>query len=673
MFLNVAFYYGFQWTLYNLATGELSEVQNVAGSIRLTSNQIQPRIRNLFAKMTKNKPIEEIVAKNWTEKALFSSSVSRGLLEQFRDIHNEAEVDAETIMWLLLCGDCFRKIGFDPTTGDINYFEQKIEEIAPDMDATQLEGAGLFNAGDRGAYFVGDVFDEVVPPFEVFAPEYARANYAPEELMHVKLMPLQHVKDKWGRRASKITPTSTSRIDISNKFQQRLLGMANPDVGTSIALAKALNEASAELVYVYELWKKPSRRYPTGRLTIAAGPGQEGVLFDAANPYYEAMNKVRPLRDMGGIPLIKFAAIEAPGRYWNISPVEAMRPLQVEYNKTITDMVQNRATVGRNKILAPKTASIDKYEVANIHGQILEYTGIKEPKIFPAVPLPVQVERETERNRQDLDTTSGSHEVSRAQVPTGVKSGIAINYLLEQDDTTLGPIIQNYERAKRRVAMLKLAFAKEFYDEVRILENSNVDSLIEVLEFTGSDIETNVRVVPGSAMPQSKAALQAIYLDLYDRGALVDNNGQPDPEQLFALLKNVMPIERLAEESTLDRARARKENLLLSKGMQILPQHWEDHWIHIGEHNKFRKSERFYNASPMVKYSFDMHVQFHIDMLAPPVESPVTGMLQAEQAGQESGNKRETARKSPSFAGQGSMGALNNPPSNRGGTIAGGR
>jgi len=670
-FLNIAFYYGFQWTVYNIATGELSEISNSAGSIRITSNQVQPRIRNLHAKMTKNRPIEDVVPTGWTSKALHSASMTRKLLSRFREIHNEDEMDSQTINWVLTGGDCFRKVGFDPDEGTsktidkIDEFKELYQEAGPEADMqgglTPPEDLG-FNATPEGGveYKLGEVFDDLVTPFEAYVPEYATGMKDTREFMQVKIFPIDFVKERWGRKAANVSPSTN--MYMANQFSLRLMGMANPEIGNSAAISRALAHNKQELCYVYELWKKPHKGHPEGSVTICAGDGFT-VLYKNKNPYYKAFNAVEPLRQFGGLPFVRFNCIFAPGRFWSISPVEPMRPLQAEYNKTISDVVQNRATVGRNKIIFPKTANIDEEEIANIHGQILQYSGIKEPTILPAVALPVQVERETERNRQDMDTVSGSHEVSRAEVPSGVKSGIAINYLLEQDDTTIAPVIRDYEKSKRYMAMMKIAIAKQFYSEERMIESTDIADALTVQNFVGADLTTNIRIVPGSALPQSRAALQATYLDLFERNAILDEYGQPDTKKLFELLSNTMPVEAFSEEHQLDRMRARRENILLAKGQEIIPQHYEDHKIHLSEHNKFRKTEEFYQLHPVIRGKFDEHVRITVDFMAPPVSIMPEGGMDGKGGNGQTG---KPSRKSPSFMGQGSMGALNNPPSNRG-------
>ena len=670
-FLNVAFYYGFQWTIYNLSTGELSEITNSAGNIRITSNQIQPRVRNLHAKMTKNKPIVDVIPNGWTSRSLHAASLTRKLLGYFREIHDEETQDSKTSNWLLTAGDCFRKIGFDPDEGGIGSFKSQKDFIETFRETAQAGSMptdlGFTPNEETGGvdYQLGEVFDDIVTPFEVLFPEYATCMGDTQELLHVKILPVDVIRQRWGSKANDLK--ASSNLHMANQFSLRLMGMANPEVGGATAITRALSHHKTDMAYVYELWKKPSKKHKKGRLIIATGDTWLR-LYDEDNPYYDALSSVKPLKKYGGIPFVRFGCIFAPGRFWSISPVEPMRPLQAEYNKSISDIVQNRATVGRNKIIVSKTANIDEEEIANLHGQVLSYSGIKEPTILPAVPLPQQVERETERNRQDMDTVSGSHEVSRAEVPSGVKSGIAINYLLEQDDTTVSPVIRRYECSKRDVGMMKIAIAKQFYTEQRIIEATDVTDAITVMHFTGSDLITNIRIVPGSALPQSRAALQATYLDLFERNAIIDDYGRPDTKKLFELLSNTMPVEAFTAEQQLDLARARRENIMLSRGEQIVPAHYEDHKVHLSEHNKYRKQEEFYQIHPMIRQMFDMHVKIHVDFLAPPVRVASAEGEMGEMPGGGGGKGNGTpSRKSPSFMGQGSMGALNNPPSNKGG------
>jgi len=664
-FLNLAFYYGFQWTVYNIVTAELAEIDNPAGTIRITSNQIQPRIRNLHAKMTKNRPIIEVTCNSYKDDAIFAANVSRKLLDQFREDHSEDEKDSETINWLLIAGNCYRKIGFDPTEGQSLALEMEkyynyatVDEETGQPEENEGWQANLESLMQRSDISMGDIFDEVIPPFEILLPEWVTSPVMvnTQEIMHVKLMPVSDIKMKWGKKAAKISPMKD--ITISSQFQRRLLGMASPEISGSYGISEALLK-DEDVTYVFELWKKPNKKYPRGLVTIVAGSGPDSVLFADDNPYLETLESVG---FKGGLPFIQYRGIQAPGRAWDISPVEGMRPLQVEYNKCISDIVQNRATIGRNKLVAPRTANIDEEEIANIHGQFLQYSGIMPPQVVPAVPLPQQVDREIERNRLDMDTISGSHEVSRAEVPSGVKSGIAINYLLEQDDTTLAPIIGSYEISKKQLARAKLALAKQFFTEPRFLREINSDDPEEIASFTGSDITTTIRLVTGSALPKSRAALQATYLDLWDRKAIVDENGMPDTHKLFRLLKDAMGIETFIEEDNLDIGRARRENLMLMRGQEIIPQHWENHLVHFMEHNRFRKTDRFYTLPPQIQQNFEMHVVITMQFLAPPTKTP--GAEEAVMLGAGgAGGGSSPARRSPGMIDQGVGGQLNNPPS----------
>jgi hypothetical protein len=164
-------------------------------------------------------------------------------------------------------------------------------------------------------------------------------------------------------------------------------------------------------------------------------------------------------------------------------------------------------------------------------------------------------------------------------------------------------------------------------------------------------------------------------MDLYERGAIIDELGNPSPNKLFKALRNVLPVDAFFEEQTIDNMRAKRENVAMAGGAQMRPMHWEDHRVHIEAHNKFRKSDHYYilmQQNPQIAQMFDMHVSEHMMFLAPPTPTPGAeeqlmggqGPMEALPDGGASGMMEDANRISPSVAGQGAMGALQNPTGN---------
>jgi hypothetical protein len=56
---------------------------------------------------------------------------------------------------------------------------------------------------------------------------------------------------------------------------------------------------------------------------------------------------------------------------------------------------------------------------------------------------------------------------------------------------------------------------------------------------------------------------------------------------------------------------ARNENLVIAQGDALQANSWDDHTIHLREHNNYRKTSEFAKADGEVKQKFEFHCQQH--------------------------------------------------------------
>jgi hypothetical protein len=83
--------------------------------------------------------------------------------------------------------------------------------------------------------------------------------------------------------------------------------------------------------------------------------------------------------------------------------------------------------------------------------------------------MPAQVENILNNLREQILDISGQSEVARGRVPTGVRSGVAVAYLQEEDDTKLAPTVENMEEEIARMGSLTLERFGQFYTLQRTL------------------------------------------------------------------------------------------------------------------------------------------------------------------------------------------------------------
>jgi hypothetical protein len=65
----------------------------------------------------------------------------------------------------------------------------------------------------------------------------------------------------------------------------------------------------------------------------------------------------------------------------------------------------------------------------------------------------------------------------------------------------------------------------------------------------------------------------------------------------------------------LDARLARNENLLIAGGTAIVPNSWDDHGIHLREHNDYRKTQDYLTADQDIKQKFEFHCTQHEALL----------------------------------------------------------
>lgn len=179
-----------------------------------------------------------------------------------------------------------------------------------------------------------------------------------------------------------------------------------------------------------------------------------------------------------------------------------------------------------------------------------------------------------------------------------------------------------------KVARQTLSLAVEMWDVKRLIKIVGEDGSVDTMFLAGSDLEngTDIRVEPGSALPTSKAARQALIMDLMDREYI-------PPEQGLEILE-IGGAQKLMDQLHSDKRQAQRENVrmknidpatLMQDEGQIDPMTgqpmpappavsvntWDNHKIHIDVHNRYRRGQAFEFLPDEIKAQFELHIQLH--------------------------------------------------------------
>jgi hypothetical protein len=275
-----------------------------------------------------------------------------------------------------------------------------------------------------------------------------------------------------------------------------------------------------------------------------------------------------------------------------------------------------------------------------------------------------------------MQTISAQSEVSQSQVPTGVRSGIAIQALQEKDMSVMGIPVEELEDSWKLVSQDLLTLTDVYIDTPQMLTIYGEFSGADVMVHKGSDIKgnTRVRVAPGSMMPKSKAEQQSRVMDLMQVGALNPMASPRDRRMVYKTMFDNSDVASYFREEDQDRRRAEIENQMFLKPQTDQATGREapypdvndddDHQAHMEEHLVFKKSDAFERLPIMRKMAFEAHLAKHKEAIAQLMQ---TQALMAGMEGSGGGSKpKEPGKPSAPKDGGGAPGASGQNPGAKG-------
>lgn len=611
-YMNMAFYSGRQNVI----------PQNVQGAgtrlivppappwrVRMVVNKIRPIVRRELAKLTSQKPSASVIPASSDDADLFAANAAEQIWEAQYQNHDVKQVVREAVWWTLVCGTGYMK----------TYWDQGLT-VSPNPDIS----------------YQGDICYMAETPFHVFVPDLRQTKLEGQPyLIHSSTRTVEWLTSRYKQSldGQEIKPNVKSANEILSDAYLNLVGASTVD-----------NDS----VLVHEMHIKPGAHpdFPEGGLITVTG--DQVIQFLPMFPYAH-----------GEFCFAKIDHIPS-GKYYATSVIEDLIPIQKEYNRTRSQIVEAKNRMAKPQ-LAAQMGSVDVSKMTTEPGQVIQYkVGFQPPTPIPLTPLPSYVLNEVQQLNMDFDDLSGQHETSRGSVPSGVTAATAISYLQEQDDSMLASEVDSVESAMEKVAKHTLSLVGQYWDIPRIVKVTGVDGSWDAAMLKGSDLNNNydIRMEAGSALPTSKAAKQALITDWMKLGFI-------SPEDGMQVLE-LGGIVKLYEAVQIDQAQARRENLKMQNcapelieqmfapptdpmtGEELPPEAymldpatgkpqlpdpvipvntWDNHAIHIDIHNRFRKSQAFESLSPPHQLLFEVHVQKHMEAIAAP---HIGGMPTAE-------------------------------------------
>ncbi len=413
-------------------------------------------------------------------------------------------------------------------------------------------------------------------PFEIYPDPYAKDFAKARWMIHSQFMDVEQVYEAWG---VEVPPGKVEEVDPMRS--ELLRGMGSTPVLSGVT--------------VNELWQKPSRRHPQGRYAVWCGNKQ--LVQPGPLPYQHKR-----------LPFTQIGSVERPDSPHYMSPVKYLRSAQMELNKYHAQKIMSREAFANYKWWIPAELELERLpddsprQILRGHSQ----NGMLKPEILTPPGMPDN--NDGAMIEEQMMHIVGLREVSQGQVPGRVEAAKAIELLKESDADRTATLHDTISAAVSEGFYQVLMLAKQYVREDVLVQAYSREGLPEVKHFKASKIKPGMRVhvTMGSGLARSRSARQDQLMNLWQQKIITD------PELMAELME--VPFPSFAQPKALDMRLARNENLEMSKDVAVSANSWDDHDIHLREHNDYRKTDEYRNLPEDVRRKYEFHTQQHETM-----------------------------------------------------------
>lgn len=602
-FINGAFVVGHHYVSWNdLKSLFEVPVRMSPFKIRLVVNIVLAYFRRTKARLTGAKPGVWVRPASTDEKDVERARIQEKVLDYELERLGHQERLKEGVGWMLEASCWFYYLRWNPYAGPPLFQEEPVidpetgqPQLDPETQEPITQQVPLTDQFGRQLHR-GENELEIVSPYEIVGDPRSKSPEDSPWLIRAGVKTTTWIRDNYPEKGKFV---KGKKEYVNTFYEQRLRNTVG------IAGEEASANEQDDSAVVYEYWEQPTVKYPEGRNVVTA----DGIeLFSGPNPYRHKK-----------IPLIMVGEVMIPGRFWPMSMIEQIIPLQRNYNRGRSQEVENRTLHGRPKMLVPTVCKVRQDAFDAEPGEKISYQigpRGEKPELMAPQSTAQATSQEIAQTMADIQEVSSWHEVSRGILPSANIPGVGIEKLQVADDTSLGETAGNIDIGIVKLCKMILHNCAQFWEEDRLVRAGGEAARMMAMNVTGSDLigddpgadYYDVQIMPQSTILKDKAKQREDVQAMIEMQVL-------DPmihrEKILKML-DVANIDEIFADDHLDEVRAQQENEMMERGQFPTPRDFENHAIHLKIIDRFRKTERYRRLDPQIQVLFDTHAQLHV-------------------------------------------------------------
>lgn len=557
---NMAFFFGRQWVRIVQSGNNFNLAEEKPGDswrVRHTANRILRIVRTELTKLTKEEPQFYCVPKSTEQKDRLAALAGETISEFLMSTKYFNRKRTLATFWAILCGTGYLKNSYSNQAIESDGLPGRIEFNAitafhlfvPNLITTEMEDQPyVIQAECLSADTVYNMFDVHVEPGTVSnSSSFSDTRFltslgimgeqqqnTKSNLCYVKEVYVKPCKDFPDGAFFVYAEDKLLYIEEALPEQPQLPGL--PESTEELLTPPPVGIESSE---EFEELEKPNTE-----IDLPLNTGERQYKYPYAHKRF-------PYTKIDHIPT---------GMWYSDSIIKSLIPSQKQYNRTRSIMLEHRNITSQPQY-SYTAGAFDPRRFTGKPRLLLPINmGFEPPKPIEQPDLDsAAIGNDLEITLRDMDDISSQFEVSKGRTPPGVEAASAIAYLSEENDSILHFTTQSIENAVQETGVQILSNVHEFWDVERTVKMTSDNQFLEIRAFKSTDLNplTDFRVVPGSMAPRSEAAKQAFIVDLMDRGLPL--------EKALKYLK-MNETSKLYDDLMLDSNHAVRENYLMAQG-----------------------------------------------------------------------------------------------------------
>jgi hypothetical protein len=545
---SIDMYEGRQFTRYDSTSRRMKEEILPDGRVRIPMNVCQSTMRTEMAKTSSSHPMASVQPASNDDADLLAARAGEAAWEWFyAEQKIQSTVMNQANYWRAITGNGFMKTFYDSSAEDTAAKAAAMRAWTQQQQTNQqLPGAfGVLSIQAPPRAVFGKVTATPVSPFHLYVPVLAEPDIQKQPyVIQLAYIPKERAKLVYG--TSMPADWDPATVDATEIFEINAPG------------ASLTSTTTTDLVRVTETWIKPGITpwLPEGGLVVIVD-NQLVALSKNGLPY-----------EHGEFPYQHIYTVET-GRFYRMSVLEAIIPLQNELNRIFAQLIEYK-----NLATAPmffyRQGSVNVERIRTRPGTYIPVQfGAEFPQAVPLPQLPSYVLELINAIKTALDDISGQHQVSRAISPGADTAASAISILREADDDYLANTIDSIEAAIEGMARQSVALMVQFWAEPRLVKVTGPSESVSAKMLTKSEIAsgTDIRVTVGTGLPQSRSARLAIVTEWMDKGYV--------PPEIGLKAIEAGTLGKLFKTMQVDEDQAERENV---KMMDLITRVEYDGW-----------------------------------------------------------------------------------------------